>query len=1698
MAFDEPIAVDTPAPTLDPISVDTGTGAPSPLPQGVIDTRSNKAAFGLNNIQTLEQLRNSISTGQERTARTDAASQIDLKKQQQLQQTIAEVSTRKGGPLTTQELAQVSEAVDRNNKFTDPTSVFEEEFSKRYLNILYGKQATTEGSWLQDAYREIPQHVQAAVDTSSSYLSKDEFLRTKIEDAEADVASQSWTGYLVDKGKNLATMGLYDEYKLRANIPGTPLTLGLGSSLQEQRAALYRLPFPEFKDAVTKTFEYLNKDNPSLAAEFLHSMLGKSSADILADNLGTAITVATLPGIGGIGKRLLGFRVNKAATDIVRSAEDWGPTQDRILSNAWEAHIKSSNARGVGDLPEAAIQKVTGDLVNDLRGRTNPAQQALDELPRILNLQEEEILANPGVGGREAANRLSAAIENLKGGIVNLITTRLNVDRVPALLATEDGVRAIWTNIKDKYPNLSGRFLGMSNPLRERASNTFHIEMQLGDEGAALFTRPETAAAFARTQGILLKGEADAARQLELQRLLHVTEGQMDYARQAINITEEQKAKLGLTGVSKAEANLKTLETQHVAYTKELGELRNSLGATVEQQGTGYYVSKWVSLNENDRVYSDFLLTTEASKSPKGYFSSYMSWLRTPEETTSLDARENAKVLTYTQSNLLAMAKAEVKEITKLAKWTFPGSSRKERWLDFERTLKEDQVFRNSDGETGKSFKNPAQLEDHYLRSFNRMPLPQEVDAYFAHKRFMELDGIFRDLQVYRNKAANGVEQHSFNLIDRYGKKVQSQFIDAVAQKEFPGGEDAFLVLGRNVRDNIQLFTPQSMAKTPKLLKEVMEAVKKGEMKVVRVFDPEDRALSRDPAFMAHVGDERVRYVISKNVETKPLSFKQVNRREGGHFDYDYDHYIKQAKVRFSPTALKFWYEGDTTVMPMQNRSMAGNIAKLMDNVRILLKEGKEAEAEVAARALPFDWATHKGWYKESHAPGGETIPPRFSLHEPFHVVGRGEQILDMDNALKNRYQDNKGNTLLKDGTRQGSDARQFQVQYTGKRDAYEINTIVDKGSVNNPLYSVEPARLVDPIPSMNRAMARIVNSAYMDDYKMFAMRHWLQEAKNHIKGDWEDILHAPFHYFYKGELLPGTPLDIRSRLEASRFKSQQIMGTPSAIDTFLHSVSSKLADFVYDKAGPTRLDPSWMIPKLTDAARFTRAAAYHAVIGFFAPAQILVQSMTYATIFGIEGASHALPGTLGAMLHQLSRLNRNPAILGRLDEIASKMGFKPGEWAEARELLHRTGFHNVGGEHALLDSQLSPKVITSGAQSFLNLGTIFFQGAERNARFGAWYTAYHKFRELNPVGRVTDTELKHIFENAELLSGNMSAASKSLIQRGPMSFPTQFLAYNMRMAELFTGHRITVPQRMRLFATYFGLFGVSAFGLAGLPLGDIIRTEGIKNGYTGDLSELRTWMMEGLPSAALEMTTGHRYNIGSRFGSTGLDPIRDALAGDKSMWTLMAGASGSILSTAWDQSDGFRSAMMSLFRDDDTYFPLKADDFTDPLKTIASFNAGSRLLAALNTTNWLSKKGQILDKDVSAASAIFMTATGTQSQSAAEIHNFTILEEDRKNTMKHVEQEFMREGQKAINAAAANNPEQSREYWKRARAQLIMGGYPLEKWGSLVARLAKGNETVTQSIEANFYTRNVPPKDAIRLQDTYKKKLQLEQGKLP
>lgn len=1736
-----------------PVSLSEPTEAITTMPSSALaNKRSNSINYSLGAVlnKTPSEVYTDVINGRETELRNQASSDVALKAAQQRTKLLDNL-TQQTGPVTLDQFKAIY-----NNDIPNPNTVFEKSFATKYLSALDDAASSTGSTTLSDADSAQVSEMKAK---ANDLVTKMQIINNMQDNVQDEIQQQGIVPWLADQAKMLFQP--YSEYKLRGLNPDAGKVSGglmLGTNLQSQADDLFKLPNDEFESKLSSIVSGLRQDNPTLASQFLDYVSGVSQSRRLLDNVFTLAAPSDLAAIGKLGTGLLRkasveARAAKAVKDMVTSA-----------ANAdGKMPLSAAAAEGAGGVNTAAAIRAQTNLTKQAEGTLDPVTDIVEKLPSNFNLDAQQLANKPGSLSREKLTRLQDSFIQAGQNLADTLRTILRPNRTPLPLDDPEALKAYNERLRQDYKGISNQILDFSPPRHEPVTNTYWVDTHIGSNDGALFSSPDVAKNNAELNGFknVRIVEAQGAVETEPSQLggpvrARIRKAQLEGPEGAISRQEkfikEQRLKAKDTSLSK-EAKKEYADTIKSAkeilerYKTEL-ETANSkvymTDAKIEQNGLGYKYVVSKPYRENDDVVRNYLIKRgDGSYNPDSLSTSSMTgiqswrnavtgWFRGADDALSVNEAIQRKAATFSRARIQEWAKAEGEKIEQIASGAYrtdPVTGERIPWYQakargFLNKIKQREVYNQFNqtldyarkakdpetGDTGYFFKTPGELEDHYMRYYNRMPSFPEVEAYFAHVKLTEADRVFREIAEFRNRAVNGAEQHQISFISNK-QRLSSGYFDGVQRNRWPSGNGQVLVMGRNKGDErLAYVSNQKGGFNSTELERYKQGVAEGRYKVIEIYNPSDYPLK---SFSDIAGDNYVRYVITDNAESKPLDFNHVNRRGGGHFEYDYDHYIKQANVIPQTVSdssndlrrvVSSLYVGDKTLMPISSRALGRDVANKINAVRELLAAGKTEEAEALGRkTLPMEWDEFQSWFKPQKI-DGKYVPAKLDVNEPFVVVPRGEKIYDLDKELEKRH------SHFQDGTKSGSLAARNQVAYNVERDATGLNTVNRTANGNGAaVFNYEPAEMVDPIPTMNRALNRAINSVFMDDYKQYAVQHWLQEAAPHLLTSQEELNASPFFHFEntidKSAFKSGTEWATVQNLLLNRMKIKQFVGMPNTFDTAVHSLTQHLIDSAYERGGLTEKFsalPIWMLSKAKDPVQLVRSFAFNAKLGLFNPAQLLVQAQTFANIWALEGRRGAL-GTYATVLHDIASLNSSKAVLDHLDEMATKFNmfgvkWKAGEFKEARELMNRTGFDQVAGEHQFRDDQLAHKFIKNEWKNFLDAGQIFFRKGEKYTRVGAFYSSYKKFRDLHPVGKITDKDLGEILNYADLLTNNMSRASASNLHSGVLSMTSQFLSYQLHLMELMWGKRLggTLAERnyarARMFLTYSTLYGIpAASGLVGYPFGDSLREAAIDRGYVVGENWIKSAVMEGLPAYAGFLATGNAYNFGSRFGSQGLTFVQDAMKSDNTIWKLIGGAGlstvGSTASTVWGNFGKVAATYMTAdnkkLAELGAEHTFKVNDFVDMFKEISSVNQAVKAYFAINTGRWISKNEQYIG-DVTPLNGIFMSIFGVSPQAQDDTYHKINIQQAEKQAQEIAFKNFKKEYQRGILASKDGDQANANDYMRRAFWWLEAGGYPLDMKAQAIARASKGYESMINSVDYNFATRHVPQgKEDTRMQ---------------
>lgn len=1786
----QPLTVDTATPDQPTLNIDVGVAPQQPPSEAVAQTRAYKAHMGMGDIvkQTYDEIYRNISEGQEDNLRKEAALEINSKAAEDKQAAIVNLAATKGSAITLADIQKLDTTPADPNNVIEKTyarayvNTVKDAAGRIEDNILTDAQMTNPDA--VDAYmnagsdilgkREYAltkqQNAQPAVDAGK-------FWSYKLPDTLVnDPQEHSFSSHDL---KQLFSLGFYDEFKLRGlGNTGRFTGAGLGENLDNATTELLKLPDGDFQKQFDKIYGDLMNSEPELAQKFARYVAGVSTSDKMVDNVMTAVNLSIFYGAGkgiaaglkGVGEQQVaayGRRGGRQAVDqggltmgpdgVYRATATTptsstevtvaGPNAAAQAAKAVKDVVQSANApevtkasiaEGAGDVAEAAVQKAITSTIT----RPDPAKDAIDTLLSLHRADTDANRSNPGNLSREDHTRLLDAAAGFDKNTVDILVESSKVVRTPVL--AEEGFHSILDKVRNYFPGRENTIADVTVRAMDVGQLTFHYDIKITNYDGLPFSSYELAKNHAVINGYPIEGiEGKAGEKVYLSPT----------AAKSIETVKTTPAGTkfyvdkGIETVPHANP-----EPGFIPYNLSTNKFEKALSdqtARIEQQGLGFHIIVTKPVNETEPFVRDGLISNYKAMSSsnidtgrvRSIGNAIAGYIRNPYDTLSVMENENRAKTVFGQVKYLNLIKEEIKDVEDIYKGMIgdrgflvekplsyvrmPTGANRTIADQFTRALVASQTMPDPrTGLPGYYMRTPAEIQFFWQSNFQRPASLKEQAAYLAVGRIDHFDHILRNASQYMFKSRLGVERWTL-MPSKDGVIVPSPTFEASQVKKVNASRDEVTLIVDADGSEKYFHTMGTTAQA-----EFRKSVEEGRYLGVELYDPERRPLKRPSS--GHNGgppldDFRIRYVFSNAFKRQPLSYDQVGYRGGGHWEYDYEHAVKQPIIRTQRigSSVQHIYEGDTTFGFVANRQMGKDFAKNMNEVARLVRARQYADAKAFAKSVfDIEWKDlYKGFRPSKNPQTGEITPPRFSTdpRQEFRVVPNGRSIRDLDKKLEEKFNktnpktDVKTNTFV-DGTRHGSMARNFQTAYTQPRDSYALSEFVNQGSVDKPFYNFRPAKLTDPIAVMTRALNRIVSSTYMDSMKISAAEHWLQENKDLIDATEGEIRSSPFYYFNEGKL-KNNPDTILQRLnaESNRYKIKQLIGTPSKIDVAVQGAKQALSDARYES--PNRITkgvliaPEWMLDHIHNPIDFLRGMTYHLNLGLFSLKQVTVQSMAYTTIYGLAGPVKATQGAFGAMMYQWSRISRNPLIIDEMDKRATLFGWKLGEYKEAVRFMDRSGFGHIGNEISLDNGLNKQSFFTSDAKGVMRAGQFFFNEGNLHVRFGAYFTAFKEFRDANPYKKIGQVEEGQILYRANYLNTLMTRDANTVLNKGLVGVPFQFYDYMKKMADVFwspnLGHDFhpvelvkdkngvyrpakptnTVVKRayvrLRMYMMYAMLGGaVGALGVTGIPT-DSVRKHAIAGDlpfqtemYTPGSNVWSTLVMEGPTSTLINYLTGNFYNFNNRFNPNGLQVLRDVFQTDPTFWKILLGAMGTTVGNVLASFSGFTNAAYSMMEGDPTKeaWPLKLDDWLKPLDNINAWSDVKRLRYALAFGQWLDKHGQP-QSDVGKVDAIFRTVTGLTDQRIDDEYLMNLTMKDRKADYDSAGNEFLAQARLADEAIRNGDPQQADDYMKRAYFALTSNHVPVEAWGKYIARQADMNRDKIDVTRERYYLRFVP-----------------------
>jgi hypothetical protein len=1045
-------------------------------------------------------------------------------------------------------------------------------------------------------------------------------------------------------------------------------------------------------------------------------------------------------------------------------------------------------------------------------------------------------------------------------------------------------------------------------------------------------------------------------------------------------------------------------------YAKDVYHLTGEY--MIDQTGDGFRIGVFKHIQEDTKNVVDAMLGPN-NAAGGGIVKAWLRHLVGADTLLSDFQSGQRKVATHGMNAI----KAAIKERTER---DLNSLSKKEK-AGLERVLVEnrDGPSKTNPSQRGFWHDTAVDFEKAYLRLNGHGPSDAVTQAYDTFRRMSDAEYLWRNWSAYRDLARRGVVQHQFTHVDSNGKSIVSGWFNGALRDEMPWN------MGKADQD-AGVYVYDSATKTgtfkykfdflPEEKKALDQKVANG-WKVVQIADPRSHPIHGQ--VFGKSGDDikdQINFVITNTWESKPLSWQQVEYRAGGHSIYKNRFWVAQPVIQKGRNG-KWTFIGDNNALSLSTEVEARTWAGRMDTLREMLRAGSGWSPEAEAFRLSHLAAYSKDDIEHLMMRPGSA----FNLKTPILYRRSGVNTVDEHSGrLQNLFPD------FVDSTKSPYDlTNQMDKSFLMDRDNV-VPSIVERGG----LTRIAPAEQLSPFQALNQAMGQAMRNLGMADYKMSAAQSFIKEFGDVMDVAPEKLRAHPIYWLYN----PDWNKQAYDRTKLALAKAQQqaivsFLGHQTDLGHDISHLKDKLANVVYGVGGQRAVNALGLATE-KDPVAFFRGVAFHTNLGLFNPVQMVMQAQSLNHVIAVAGPKNGISGTAAAIF--MRALYHNPEHVEAAAKKLRVFGWKAEDFVEMHEAFKNSGIYHVGAEVATRDDIFDPKLFQTIGGRFLDKGAMFFNEGERIVRLAAFATAYKEWKAGNKLVKLGERDVQGIMNRADLLSVNMTRASSSAWQKGILSIPTQFFAFNARLLEQFVGGRLTAVEKARAMGWYSMMYGIPATAgiytmgtspIPGVPTSyDDIMKYAMRNGI-----DLSPTYLQALHSGVLSVITDaigsaiagkeKHYNAAERFGPGTQTALSGLLRDDKSWWDIVAGASGTILGDIAKAAEPYVYTAASVFTGSNNEYRPTTNDALTVLRNIKSFDNVMKAKDIIQYGQWITKNGVVTMDGVDGVDAAMVQAGLSPKEVTNTYLRQSILKEDNKNKGEYAKEamDSFRKGMKAM-----------------------------------------------------------------------------------
>ncbi len=845
---------------------------------------------------------------------------------------------------------------------------------------------------------------------------------------------------------------------------------------------------------------------------------------------------------------------------------------------------------------------------------------------------------------------------------------------------------------------------------------------------------------------------------------------------------------------------------------------------------------------------------------------------------------------------------------------------------------------------------DPSTRDMLYERAFGRPMNKAEHEAYQAMRDASDLEYLIRSDDVYLQKHVKGFETVSFDT----GRGGLVEFENALVNRSLENikNGERYYNVGKGIHlTNIDEATVAQLKSEGYILVSLERRVKLSDETFVKNF-----------------------LIKAQDANIQPLRRDQLPYRAGGRTFYGDKYFGKQAVWRRQGDTGEKFLDSPSTFVTGTKAEVDEWTAR-MESARIAYNRMADEDGVIDADVIDdiFEGSPMSG---EDFLKGIED--GTFQKDTPF--VTRYDRELPGEYIGSNEYAEDGATGWLRTNGR---------MYYSPK-------------GQDLPDYMGREARIIDPYEAINKSLTNVAYLSSFADYKLSATERWVKTYRPYLdyKNGASDINIFSDSVFKKGvnqklinqaqkqrELIRRTigwrtEMDLKNDLRVRNILEWVNGSDPSGVR---NTLARNMTNW-YDNNNP---------------AEALRALAFDAKLGMFNIVQLPLQLSTVSAILTLS-PKYAMGG-VGNMLFLRQYLTKS-GTEHYLNELTKRGVHKLSGFNDAQEFKafmkasKKSGFLDVGGTHGMINSAGPHATISEFGNSVDKVrqaGRFFFNEGEILNRSVAMNVAWKETREKFPKLAVDSPEFIRRWEGrSEEYAFNMSRESQAWWQRGILSIPTQFWAYQARVLEAMLGNTFTPRQRLQLV-----LGQTLMYGSAGLPLAGLVTDAmNAEQGGAPPISTMWGAAQRGLVDTVMFHMTGadasfERYASGSWINTVVKDILGYSQYGEKSLGELAVGATGNSALMFGKDVGAIVDKMLKYSTAEaggDILDPITSDDLWRLATNISSVSNVHKFMLIQNYGTFDTRKGQTIFADLPPAfaweSALLGAGPGAQHDLTAKM----------------------------------------------------------------------------------------------------------------